>query len=46
MKRRHGLYPTSERALFPGTVGEAVAVEVAAFLRLWCELALRGFWSL
>ena len=36
--RRNGLDPTVERALFRGTIGEAAAVEFAAFLRVWREL--------
>ena len=36
--RRNGLDPAIERALFRGTVGEAAAVEFAAFLRVWREL--------
>ena len=38
MKRRNGLDPSAERALFRGTVGEAAAVEFAAFLKVWREL--------
>ena len=36
--RRNGLDPAVERALFRGTVGEAAAVEFAAFLKVWREL--------
>ena len=36
--RRNGLDPTAERALFRGTIGEAAAVEFAAFLKVWREL--------
>ena len=32
------LDPASERALFRGTIGEAAAVEFAAFLKVWREL--------
>ena len=35
---RNGLDPEAERALFRGTVGEAAAVEFAAFLKVWREL--------
>ena len=38
MHRRGGLDPVAERALFRGTVGEAAAVEFAAFLKVWHEL--------
>ena len=38
VQRRGGLDPAAERALFRGTVGEAAAVEFAAFLRVWREL--------
>ena len=38
VKRRNGLDPTVERALFRGTVGEAAAVEFSAFLKVWREL--------
>ena len=38
VKRRNGLDPAVERALFRGTVGEAAAVEFAAFLKVWREL--------
>ena len=38
VKRRNGLDPSAERALFRGTVGEAAAVEFAAFLKVWREL--------
>ena len=38
VQRRNGLDPVSERALFRGAVGEAAAVEFAAFLRVWREL--------
>ena len=38
VKRRNGIDPSAERALFRGTVGEAAAVEFAAFLRVWREL--------
>ena len=38
VKRRNGLDPTTERALFRGTVGEAAAVEFSAFLNVWREL--------
>ena len=38
VKRRNGLDPEAERALFRGTVGEAAAVEFAAFLKVWREL--------
>ena len=37
-KHRNGLDPSAERALFRGTVGEAAAVEFAAFLKVWREL--------
>ena len=36
--RRNGLDPVVERALFRGTIGEAAAVEFAAFLKVWREL--------
>ena len=36
--RRNGLAPAVERALFRGTIGEAAAVEFAAFLKVWREL--------
>ena len=36
--RRNGLDPAAERALFRGTIGEAAAVEFAAFLKVWREL--------
>ena len=36
--RRNGLDPSVERALLRGTVGEAAAVEFAAFLKVWREL--------
>ena len=36
--RRNGLDPAAERALFVGAVGEAAAVEFAAFLKVWREL--------
>ena len=36
--RRNGLDPAVERALFRGTIGEAAAVEFAAFLKVWREL--------
>ena len=36
--RRNGLDPSVERALFRGTIGEAAAVEFAAFLKVWREL--------
>ena len=38
MHRRNGLDPAVERALFRGTIGEAAAVEFAAFLKVWREL--------
>ena len=38
VKRRNGLDPAAERALFRGTVGEAAAVAFAAFLKVWREL--------
>ncbi len=38
VRRRNGLDPASERALFRGAVGEAAAVEFAAFLKVWREL--------
>ena len=38
VKHRNGLDPGAERALFRGTVGEAAAVEFAAFLKVWREL--------
>ena len=38
VKYRNGLDPEAERALFRGTVGEAAAVEFAAFLKVWREL--------
>ena len=38
LKHRNGLDPATERALFRGTVGEAAAVEFAAFLNVWREL--------
>ena len=38
VQRRNGLDPTAERALFRGTIGEAAAVEFAAFLKVWREL--------
>ena len=38
VKRRNGLDPATERALFRGTVGEAAAVEFSAFLKVWREL--------
>ena len=38
VKRRNGLSPEVERALFRGTIGEAAAVEFAAFLKVWREL--------
>ena len=36
--RRNGLDPAVERALFRGTIGEAAAIEFAAFLKVWREL--------
>ena len=36
--RRAGLDANLERSLFQGTVGEAAAVEFAAFLKVWREL--------
>ena len=36
--RRNGLDPSVERALFRGTIGEAAAVEFAAFLKVWRQL--------
>ncbi len=36
--RRNGLDPAAERALLVGAVGEAAAVEFAAFLKVWREL--------
>ncbi len=30
--------PATERAILPGTVGEAAAVEFSAFLKVWREL--------
>ena len=38
VQRRNGLDPAVERALFRGTIGEAAAVEFAAFLKVWREL--------
>ncbi len=38
VQRRNGLDPAAERALFRGAVGEAAAMEFAAFLRIWREL--------
>ena len=38
LQHRNGLDTASERALFRGTVGEAAAVEFAAFLKVWREL--------
>lgn len=38
VQRRNGLEPAAERALFRGAVGEAAAVEFAAFLKVWREL--------
>ena len=38
VQRRNGLEPAAERALFRGTIGEAAAVEFAAFLKVWREL--------
>ena len=38
VKRRNGIDASAERALFRGTVGEAAAVEFAAFLKVWREL--------
>ena len=38
VQRRGGLDPAAERALFRGTIGEAAAVEFAAFLKVWREL--------
>ena len=38
VKHCNGLDPEAERALFRGTVGEAAAVEFAAFLKFWREL--------
>ena len=38
MKNRSGLDPEAEKALFRGTVGEAAAIEFAAFLNVWREL--------
>ena len=38
VKRRNGLDAGVERALLRGTVGEAAAVEFAAFLQVWREL--------
>ena len=38
VKRRNGLDAQTERALLRGTVGEAAAVEFAAFLTVWREL--------
>ena len=38
VRRRNGLDPAAERALFRGTVGEAAAVEFSAFLKVWREL--------
>ena len=38
VQRRNGLDPAAERALFRGTIGEAAAVEFAAFLKVWREL--------
>ena len=38
VKRRNGLSPEVERALFRGTIGEAAAVAFAAFLKMWREL--------
>ena len=38
VKRRGGIDPVAERALFRGTVGEAAAVEFSAFLKVWREL--------
>ena len=38
VNRRANMDPSIERALFRGTVGEAAAVEFAAFLKMWREL--------
>ena len=38
LQHRNGLDTAYERALFRGTVGEAAAVEFAAFLKVWREL--------
>ena len=38
LRHRNGLDPAAERAIFKGTVGEAAAVEFAAFLKVWREL--------
>ena len=38
VQHRNGLDPSVERALFRGTIGEAAAVEFAAFLKVWREL--------
>ena len=38
LQHRNGLDTAPERALFRGTVGEAAAVEFAAFLKVWREL--------
>ena len=38
VRYRNGLDPEAERALLRGTVGEAAAVEFAAFLKVWREL--------
>ena len=38
VRRRNGLDPAAERALFRGAVGEAAAVEFCAFLKVWRDL--------
>ncbi len=38
VKHRNGLDSAAERAIFRGAVGEAAAVEFAAFLNVWREL--------
>ena len=38
LKRRNGLNPAVELALFRGTVGEAAAVEFTSFLKVWREM--------
>ena len=39
VKRRNGLWPSVERALFRGTIGEDAAVTFAGFLKMWRELS-------
>ena len=38
MQNRSGIDPSTEKALFRGTVGEAAAIEFSAFLNVWREL--------